>query len=112
MVILGRAAGCQLPEAIAKRLTPALQKISTSASAFLRASADALRESKKPPPLESVESDFHTYIEEFGAVRQEGLTRQMPSETAERFFALGFALEQLREHLGEVHRVVDEWARD
>jgi hypothetical protein len=28
---------------------------------------------------------------------------------AERFFALGFALEQMREHLSEVHRVVGEW---
>jgi uncharacterized membrane protein YccC len=112
MVILGRAAGCELPEGIAQRLTPALQKISGSASAFLHASSAALRESKKPPPIEAVQSDFRTYIEEFGAVRREGLTRQMSSETAERFFALGFALEQLREHLGEVHRVVNEWARD
>jgi len=112
MVILGRAAGCELPEGIAERLTPALQKISASASTFLHESGAALRESNKPPPLESVESDFNAYIEEFGAVRREGLTRQMPSETAERFFALGFALEQLREHLGEIHRVVDEWARD
>jgi hypothetical protein len=36
----------------------------------------------------------------------------MKSEAAERFFALGFALEQMREHLAEVHRVVGEWARD
>jgi hypothetical protein len=35
----------------------------------------------------------------FGAVRREGLTRDMKSEAAERSFALGFALEQLREHL-------------
>ena len=36
----------------------------------------------------------------------------MESESAERLFALGFALEQLREHFEEVHRVVDEWAQD
>jgi hypothetical protein len=36
----------------------------------------------------------------------------MKSEAAERFFALGFALEQLREHLLEVHRVVNEWTRE
>src|ERR1700746_197057 len=65
MVMLGRAAGCELPEGIAERLTPALLKISAAASAFLRESGAALRESKKPPPLESVESDFNAYIEEF-----------------------------------------------
>ena len=43
---------------------------------------------------------------------REGLTRDMKSETAERFFALGFALEQLREHMFEVHRVVGELAKD
>jgi hypothetical protein len=36
----------------------------------------------------------------------------MPSESVERLFALGFVLEQIREHLGEVHRVVGEWAGD
>jgi len=38
------------------------------------------------------------------------LNRQS-SEAAERFYALGFALEQIREHLEEVHRVVGEWAK-
>jgi hypothetical protein len=60
----------------------------------------------------AIEIAFRKYIEEFGAVRREGLTRDMKSEVAERFFALGFAFEQLREHLFEVHRVVGEWARD
>jgi hypothetical protein len=32
--------------------------------------------------------------------------------TAERLFARGFALEQMREHLGGVHRVVGEWANN
>lgn len=35
-------------------------------------------------------------------MRREGLTRDMKSEAAERFFALDFALEQPREHLFEV----------
>jgi hypothetical protein len=29
----------------------------------------------------------------------------------ERFFALGFALEQLREHLADLQRVVGEWTK-
>ena len=112
IVMLGRAVGCELPEEIAARLTPALRNIETEGHDFLRASGAALRDQKPPPPLAAVNVAFRNYIEEFGAVRREGLTRDMKSEAAERFFALGFALEQLREHLLEVHRVVGEWARE
>jgi uncharacterized membrane protein YccC len=112
MVMLGRAVGCELPEMVRDRLTPKLDQIAFSASAFLRSSAGALRARMPPPALLAVEADFQAYIDEFGAVRHEGLTRDMGNEAAERFFALGFALEQMREHLSEVQRVVGEWARD
>jgi hypothetical protein len=112
MVILGRAVGCELPEIVRERLTPKLDRISVSATAYLRDSAEALRELAPPPALQAVETDFHAYIVEFGAVRREGFTRDMGNEAAERFFALGFALEQMREHLGEVQRVVGEWAKE
>ncbi len=112
IVMLSRAVGCELPEEVASRLTPALRNIEAAGRNFLRASGGALRAQKPPPGLDAVESAFRQYSEEFGAVRREGLTRDMKSEAAERFFALGFALEQLREHLSEVHRVVGEWARD
>jgi hypothetical protein len=51
----------------------------------VRPTRAALRETNKPPPLESVETDFNPYIEEFGAVPREGLTRQLSSERAEQF---------------------------
>jgi len=112
IVMLGRAVGCELPDEVAARLTPALKKIEATGRDFLRASGAALRDQKPPPPLQTVDVAFRNYIEEFGAVRREGLTRGMKSEAAERLFALGFALEQLREHLLEVYRVVGEWARE
>jgi uncharacterized membrane protein YccC len=112
IVMLGRAVGCELPEGVAARLTPPLRNIEAAGSDFLRASGTALRAQKPSPRLDAVEIAFRKYIEEFGAVRREGLTRDMKSEVAERLFALGFALEQLREHLVEVHRVVGEWTRD
>jgi uncharacterized membrane protein YccC len=111
IVMLGRAVGCELPEQIATRLTPPLKSIEAAGRDFLRASAAALREQKPPPALAAVDAAFRDYIERFGAVRREGLTHDMPSEAAERLFALGFALEQLREHFVEVHRVVGEWAQ-
>jgi uncharacterized membrane protein YccC len=112
IVLLGRVVGCELPEEVAERLTTPLQQIEASGRDFLRACGAALRDQKPPPPLDTVEHAFRDYIEEFGAVRYEGLTRDMKSEAAERFFALGFALEQLREHMFEVHRVVGEWAHE
>ncbi len=111
IVMLGRAAGCELPEEVVHRLSPSLQQIAAAATDFLRTSGAALRELRAPPPIDAVEAAFKTYAEEFGTVRRDGLTRGMPSETVERFFALGFALEQLRDHLLDLHRVVGEWAR-
>jgi hypothetical protein len=101
-----------LPEAARARLAPRVKRISEIASAFLRSSARALRARKGPPALDEVEQVFHDYTEEFSAIRRDGFIRDMTSEAAERFYALGFALEQMREHLEEVHRVVGEWAKD
>jgi uncharacterized membrane protein YccC len=112
IVILGRAVGCELPAAAQARLIPHIKRISEVAGSFLRTSARALRARHEPPDLAEVESVFHDYTEEFSAIRRDGLIRDMTSEAAERFYALGFALEQMREHLEEVHRVVGEWAKD
>jgi hypothetical protein len=112
IVMLGRVVGCALPAEVSTRLEQPLAHVEAAGRDFLRTSAVALRAQKPPPPLDAVEHAFRDYSEEFGAVRYEGLTRDMNSETVERFFALGFALEQLREHLLEVHRVVGEWARN
>jgi hypothetical protein len=43
-------------------------------------------------------------------VRGEGLIRGQPADVAERFFALGFALEQMRQNLADLDRVVGEWS--
>jgi hypothetical protein len=88
-----------------------MQDIATATTDFLRTSGITLRELKPPPPLDAVCTAFAAYTVAFEAVRREGMTREMPSEAVERFFALGFALEQLRDHLVDLHRVVGEWAR-
>jgi uncharacterized membrane protein YccC len=111
IVILGRSAGCELPPDAQARLKPRVERIAKIAGDFLRASARALRARQGPPDLAEVETVFHDYTDEFSAVRRDGLIRGMTSEAAERFYALGFALEQIREHLEEVHRVVGEWAK-
>ena len=44
------------------------------------------------------------------SVRSEGLTRGLPGDAAERFFALGFSLEQMRQNLKDLERCVAEWS--
>jgi hypothetical protein len=43
-------------------------------------------------------------------VRSEGLTRGLPGDVVERFFALGFVLEQMRQNLKDLERRVTEWS--
>lgn len=114
IVMLSRAVvgGGELPPEVVAQLRPPLKNIESAGCSFLRACGAALRDQKPPPPLATVDATFRDYIERFGTVRREGLTHDMKSEAAERLFALGFSLEQLREHFVEIHRVVGEWAQD
>ena len=50
------------------------------------------------------------FADEVEHVRSEGLTRGLPGDVIERFFALGFSLEQMRQNLGDLERVVAEWS--
>jgi hypothetical protein len=43
-------------------------------------------------------------------VRRDGLIRGLPGDAAERFFALGFSLEQMRQNLLDLDRCVAEWS--
>jgi hypothetical protein len=44
-------------------------------------------------------------------LRSEGLTRGLPGDVAERFFALGFSLEQMRQNLKDLERCVAIWSK-
>ena len=39
-----------------------------------------------------------------------GATRSLPAEAVERFFAVGFAFEQMHRNLRDLERCVTEWA--
>ncbi|MGA7328037.1 MAG: hypothetical protein WBX25_27005 [Rhodomicrobium sp.] len=70
-----------------------------------------LRAGQRPPlPLGPVEQVLDTYAAEMGAIRKEGLTHGLPTEVVERIFALGFALEQLRQNLRDLERWTREYA--
>jgi hypothetical protein len=57
-----------------------------------------------------VEAGLDVYAAEIAALRSEGLTRSLPGDEAERFFALGFALEQMHSDFKDLERCVAERA--
>jgi uncharacterized membrane protein YccC len=110
LVILGRAATAPLPEALVERLGPLLAQVSADASEFLLSSATALAKRGFPPPLGPVEASISAYESEVAALRGEGLTRPLSAGEVERLFALGFALEQLRQNFADLARCLQEFA--
>jgi uncharacterized membrane protein YccC len=111
LVIIGRAAATPLPDGLRERLGPPLGRVGAAASDFLNASATALAGRGAPPPLDAFEAAFAAYTAEVEAVRREGLTLPLSSNEIEPVFALGFALEQLRQNFIDLQRCVQDHAR-
>lgn len=110
LVMIGRASINPLPEACRKRLKSPLAQIGTAFAGYLRASGSALSRRQGPPSLHAVESAMETYTAEIAAIRRDGLTRNLPGDATENFFALGFALEQMHRNFKDLERCVTEWA--
>jgi len=111
LVMIGRAAAVPLPETFQVRLGPLLAHVAATAADYLRRSGQALVARRDPPPVGRVEAALDDYADAFAAVRREGLTLGLPVETVERIFALGFALDQLRQNFRDLERCVGEAAR-
>jgi hypothetical protein len=109
LVMMGRATARPLPEAFCERLRSPLAQIASAAADYLRSSGAALLARRDPPLLKTVEMALDAYAAELAALRREGLTRNLSDEGAECFFALGFALEQLRQDFGGLESCVAEW---
>ncbi len=92
------------------RLEAPLARDGAAFAEYLGASAAALRAGRGPPPLDAVESALEAYAAEVAALRRDGVTRSLTDDAAERFFALGFALEQMHNNFKDLGRVVAEWA--
>ncbi len=110
LVIIGRVAGARLPEPMQVRLRPRVLAVASAGAAFLRSCGSALLAKAGPPSLGPFEEALKAYEDEVFAVRDEGLTRVLPGDAAERFFAVGFALEQMHRNLIDLQRVVSEWS--
>lgn len=110
LVMIGRAAASPLPDAVRMRLEAPLARDGAAFAEYLSASAAALRAGQAPPPLDAVESALEAYAAEVAALRRDGVTRSLTDDAAERFFALGFALEQMHTNFMDLGRCVAEWA--
>src|SRR5712691_7660729 len=99
---IGRATVVPLPSELQTRLGVPLANVSEAIATHMRSTADALRTGAGTPALGAVEAALQAYGEEVAALRSEGLTRGLPGDVIERFFALGFCLEQMRQNLKDL----------
>lgn len=110
VVMIGRATVVPLPVELQTRLAAPLSEVATAITLFLRSAAAALQAGAGAPPIHPVHLALERYAEEVAAVRRDGLIRGLPGEMAERFYAIGFSLEQMHQNLCDLDRVVGEWA--
>jgi len=109
IVIIGRTAQLALPEPLQSRLGPPVARLGGAAAVYLAECAGALRARRPAPPSLSVAAFFDVFSAEVVAIRAQGLTRALRADAAERFFALGFALEQMRQNFMDLERCVTNW---
>jgi Fusaric acid resistance protein family len=109
-VMIGRATVTPLPVELQTRLATPLAGVSTAISGYLRNMAVALRTGRGAPAIWPVQSALETYAAAVAAMRSDGLTRGIAGDVTERFFALGFSLEQMRQNLRDLERCVSDWS--
>ena len=110
LVMIGRACVMALPSDLRARLAVPLANVGDAVVTYLRSAAASLRTGTGCPSASMIDAALQAYAAEVAALRGEGLIRVLPGDAAERFFALGFALEQMRQNLNDLGRCVAEWS--
>lgn len=110
VVMIGRECQTALPQNVQARLDAPLSGVKEAIVSHLRAVASALRSGANPPSFQPVDQALQAYAGAVASVRRDGLIRGLPGDVAERFFALGFSLEQMRQNLVDLDRCVAEWS--
>jgi len=109
VVMIGRASVVPLPAHLQARLAQPLSDVSTAIVCYMRSVAASLRTGTGAVDIAPVDVALQAYAAEVAALRSEGLIRGLPGEAAERFFALGFSLEQMRQNLNDLNRCHADW---
>ena len=110
LVMIGRATVVRLPEDLQSRLAAAQTEVRLTAVAYLRGSKAALVRRAAPPSLDAFEQALRGYTDAVSLLRREGRTRDLPVDVIERFFRVGFALEQLHQNFIDLRRCVATWS--
>jgi hypothetical protein len=110
IVIIGRASVVPLPVELQIRLAAPLAAVSGAICDYLRTMADALRSGRGAAAIWPVQSALEAYAAAIASVRSDGLTRGVAGDVVERFYALGFSLEQMRQNLRDLERCVSDWS--
>jgi hypothetical protein len=98
-----------LPANVQARLARPLADVSNAIVSYMSAAAASLREGGGTADIQPVDAALQAYAAEVAALRSEGMIRGVPVDVAERFFALGFSLEQMRQNLNDLDRCHAEW---
>ena len=109
VVMVGRASVVPLPFELQKRLALPLANVDAAIAAYLRSMADALRTGVGATAIWPVQTALQGYAAEIASLRSEGSIRGLPVDATERFFALGFSLEQMRQNLNDLSRCHADW---
>lgn len=102
LVMIGRAASSPLPAPVRERLNPSLTALHEAAHRLLRDLAQALQNRKTPPASDAFEEALSTFSNEAEALRSDSVIHELPGKAFGQIFALGFALEQFRQDLGDL----------
>src|SRR5437899_1480096 len=109
VVMIGRASVVPLPPDVQARLAAPLSDVSAAIVAYMRSVAASLRAGAGSADIQPVDVALRAYATEVAAVRRDGLIRGLPVDATERFFALGFSLEQMRQNLNDLSRCHADW---
>ena len=109
VVMIGRASVVPLPANVQARLARPLSDVSNAIVDYMRAAAASLRSGSGAVDIQPVDAALQAYAAEVAALRSEGLIRGVGVDVAERFFALGFSLQQMRQNLNDLDRCHAEW---
>ncbi|MBR0794060.1 FUSC family protein [Bradyrhizobium jicamae] len=112
VVMIGRACVVPLPADIQARLAGPLSDVSKAIVTYMKSVASSLRAGSGSADLAPVDAALHAYSDEVAAIRRDGLIRGLPVDAAERFYALGFSLEQMRQNLTDLKRCHGNWCTD
>jgi uncharacterized membrane protein YccC len=109
VVMIGRASVVPLPANVQARLARPLSDVSTAIVSYMQSVAVSLRSGTGAAEIQPVDVALQAYAAEIAALRSDGLIRGLPVDAAERFFALGFSLEQMRQNLNDLSRCHADW---